>query len=134
MKKIVTALFLMIMLFLMTGCSSKDTLEGVYSPEKISHGYKFDSDGLVTYYDTNWKKMPLGEGGCDPTFTYGTYTRDGKALTIKLSGVDHDIIGVILSDDLIMIDGESSEKLTEPYSEYGESESWAELGRALGME
>lgn len=134
MKKRITALLILVLILGTAACSSKNTLSGVYTPDRHSCGYSFNSDGTVIYYKTNWEKVPLGKSGCIPTYAYGTYTVDEKALTIKLSGYDSEITGVIMSSDLIVIDGASCQKLTEPYSEYGEDESWAELGKAIGLE
>lgn len=135
MKKLF--LFLaMTALLLCTACGASDkNLEGVYSPDPISYGYRFTSDGIVQYYETQWEKQPLKEGGCDPVFWYGTYTLEDKALTIKISGADHEISGVIMSEGQVIINGESCEKLPAGYyTDFSDNHpSWADLDKELGL-
>ncbi len=124
----------------------KNTMTGIYSPDFFS-GYKFYDDGTVLFYNAKWYKAKNKPTGCKPEYCYGTYSIDGPALTIKLSGKESDVTGV-LKDGQIIIDGKSCELITESYAKgiksdlktYEESavkqvlKEWNGLNEKLGLE
>lgn len=116
------------------GCgSSANTIEGVYADDYFD-GYSFSSDGTVIYYESNWYKPSDEPSKCEPEYWYGTYTVDDKALTIVLSGVDEEITGVIMDENIIVIDGAECEKMEKSYIENGaDDESWAVLDEKIGL-
>ena len=87
-----------------------------------STGYKFSDDGTVLYYDAKWYKSQGKPTGCKPEYQYGTYSLDGSALTTKISGQNDEITGVI-SNDMIVINGEECEAVTESYAYDYENEA-----------
>lgn len=111
----------------LSGCG-KGGISGIYAedPYNIKGGYKFESDGTVMKYDTNWgtpREITL-------EYTYGEYTVDDKDIVIYVSG-EEAVSGTIVSDNLIVIDGMGYKKQTEPYT--GESAEWDELNEKLGL-
>ena len=147
MKKVFLFLAMAILLIAFAGCSqTKDAVQEddvVQEPaieEKNTvytidffHGYSLSPDGIAIYYDANWSKPKNGPTICNPEYLYGTYTIEDKALTIKFSGVDREITGVIVSDDVAIIDGVECERRTKPLYSPDEHESWAELDKVIGL-
>lgn len=135
MKKAFLALIAAALLFC-SACGSsaeqtKQTMEGVYSPNPISHGYRFTTDGIVQYYETRedqqWK-------GCDPAYWYGTYTLEGNALTIRISGASNEIWGVVLPEGQTIINGELCEVLPAGYyTNFSDNTGWSDLDKELGL-
>lgn len=132
MKKLFPILAAAALLFCTAcGASASQTMEGVYSPKPISHGYRFTTGGIVQFYETMEGEQLKG---CDPAYWYGTYTLEGSALTIRISGAEREVWGVVMPEGQVIIDGELCERLPAGYyTNFSNNPGWSDLDKELGL-
>lgn len=112
MKKIVACLFVVVLSFAMlSGCSSKPSLDGTWKLTKSTMGDTEISVEKLKEFGVKVMELKLADGkitiDVGGETVEGTYTLDGKKITIKETGVENENLmeGTIDGKELKINDG-----------------------------